>query len=164
MPLNDKYDFAKQTPAGHQAAFTKRFGVHRALLKPGTELYKRTEYNLVHRGEITPWWNFLHATTVTLSDGRPFSVSGFDVAQARARLLGVSDKAFAQARSAVTQQWNQLTNVLRTRLLVEAYGWFGQNSGMPLDETAPNPRQVMLIGGAYQIYIPNLLAGMMVEF
>ena len=163
MPLNDTYDFVKQAKPEHQAAFTKRYGVHRVLVKSGTVLCKLTEHGLVFNGAITPWWNYFHAATITLPNGTVASVPGFSVAQAQAKQLGATDEQFGRARSAVTNQWNKMTNLLKAKLNVDAYGWFGQNSGMPLDEAVPDPRKVMLIGGAFQVYIPNLKAGMMTQ-
>jgi hypothetical protein len=163
VPHNETYDFVRQAPKSHQEAFTGRFGTHRVLVRAGVELYKLSEFPLVYKGRISPWWNFLHPTNVQLPDGRPVLAPGWEESRARAKALGVSDVEFGRARSAVTKQWNTMSSVLRVRLNTDAYGWFGRNSGMPLDADADEPKKVMLIGGAYQIYIPGLTAMMMTK-
>jgi len=156
VSYNETYDFEKQAPKGDQAAFSRRFGIHRVLVRAGAELFKLTGRPLVDKGRISPWWNFVHPTNIGLSDGTSFLVPGWNASRARAEVLGVSDVQFGRARSAVTLQWNTMSGVLRVRLNADAYGWFGRCSGMPLDNEAEEPRKVMLIGGAYQIYIPCL--------
>ncbi|ANM29237.1 hypothetical protein ABI59_06010 [Acidobacteria bacterium Mor1] len=153
MALNENYSFTGEAPADHQSAFTTQFGVHRVLLRPGTRLYKFTEYPLVGSRGITPWWNYHDSTTIQLTDGRPFQVEGFDVAQQRARRLGVSDQAYGRVRSAVTREWNAMTGFLLVSVTTAAYGFFGQNQGMPVDESTQG---VKFIGGHYQLYLPNL--------
>jgi hypothetical protein len=161
MPHNETFDFEKEAPTTHRSAFTRRFGVHRVLIKAGTELYKLTEFGLIVNGRISPWWNIVEPTNVQLADGRCFLVPGWESSRSAAKSLGVSDEQFGRARSAVTRQWNAMSAVLRVRLNVEAYGWFGRNSGMPLDAEAAEPNKVVLIGGAYQIYVPCLTAPML---
>src|SRR4051794_10357484 len=95
MPvLNDTYDFARQAPASHQAAFTRRLGVHRILVRAGTELCKLTEHCLVFKGDMTPWWNYHRPSVIALPGGSAVSVPGFDEVQARAKGLGATDEQF----------------------------------------------------------------------
>ena len=160
MTLNDTFDFAKDALREHQDAFVGSFGVHKVLVPGGTVLYKLTQYDLVYKGQITPWWNYFHPTRVRLENGQAFFEGGWTEAQVRAQRLGATAEEYGRVRSAVTHEWNTMTNFLKARLNRDVYGWFGQNMGMP---THQNSRKVLFIGGAYQLYIPNLATGMMTE-
>ena len=172
MPHNESYDFEAQTPIGHKQAFIRRFGVHRILLRGGAELYKLTGNSLVDdKGRITPWWNLADTTKVRLDDGRCIVVEGRDAIKARSKGLATTEEAFARSRSAVTQQWNTMSGVLRVRLNVDAYGWFGRcaaqmvkEPGKPADDDErKEAAKVVWIGGAYQVYIPGLGPGLLTE-
>lgn len=157
MIHNSDYDFAT-APDQVKLAFTSRFGVHRVLLDAATRLYKFTEHPLSGPRGVTPWWHFLDACTVKLETGAPFQVPGYDTARQRAARIGVPDRDFGRARSAVSREWNRMTRLVKIRLNQKTYAFFGQNAGMPLDGEAPDPHAVKLIGGNYQLFVPNLNA------
>jgi hypothetical protein len=171
MPHNENYDFETQTPRGDKQAFTRRFGIHRVLLRGGTELYKLTQYSLVHKGRITPWWSLADTTKVRLDDGRCIVVEGRDAILARSRGLATTEEGFVRSRSAVTQQWNSMSRVLRVRLNVDAYGWFGRCADQMVkepgesadDDERKEAAKVVWIGGAHQVYIPCLGPGLLTE-
>jgi hypothetical protein len=163
MALNDSHSWDTDTPQDHKDAFMKSFGVHRILVPAGTEFYKLTQYPLVNpkNGSITPWWNYLHVTQVKLDDGRVITVPGFTDMQGTAARLNVTGEQFVRARSAVTKQWNKMDGLLQVRLNLDAWGYFGRNAAMPLDNDLG--KKVVFIGGAYQVYIPKLSRGDMTE-
>lgn len=145
MPLlNEEIDFQKVAPAV-QGAFIGRMAEKR-LLAAGTKLYKHTSYSLFgNGGQISPWWS----SVVPLSPADP----GLAGSRTRAGNLGVTDVDFARARTAVTRQWNEMGRILQVRLTQPVYGFIGRCSGQRLDENISN---VVLIGGAHQLWIPNL--------
>jgi len=49
----------------------------------------------------------------------------------------------------------------RWKRQLDAYGFFGRNAVVPLDNDLS--RRVVFIGGAYQVYIPRLARGDMTE-
>ena len=158
MILNEDFDFAK-APEEHRRAFAARFGTHRVRLSAGTRLYKWTAFALIGPHGVTPWWNHLHATEVKLSDGSMFTVSGLNTTRERAGRVGVADRDFGRARSAVDKHWNNaMTDLLKVSLEQDVYGFFGQNAGMPVDSGMDGvaPEKLMWIGGHYQLYVPNL--------
>lgn len=50
-------------------------------------------------------------------------------------------------------EWNALESLCLAQLTVNAWGMFGQNAGLSISKTEP---RVFHIGGAYQVYIPQL--------
>lgn len=146
MDLNEKLRFA-DIPADHQAAFLKNKAEKRRF-EPGTLLYKFTGRPLVdERGRVSPWW----------SGVRPLNKDdpGRDGAIERSARLGVAPRNFARARSAVTFQWNTLRGLIEVRLKKRAWGFVGRCSSQRYDER-PEFSNVVWIGGAWQIYLPNL--------
>jgi hypothetical protein len=121
------------------------------LLPSGTRLYKYTQYAMVHptRGTVTPWWSSI----------KPLHPSdpGYEKNEQYAQNLNVSGKDYTRARWAVTKQWNSLEKVLHAELLLPVYGFAGRVSAQPLDQD-DKARKVLLIGGAWQLWIPNLTA------
>lgn len=118
------------------------------LLAAGTQLYKFTEHSLYKAdGTVTPWWSTVEPIDPT--------DTGLAVLLERSAALGVSPNEFARARSAVTQQWNSMTGLIIARLNVPAYGMAGRCSSQ-LYDNSPAFQNVRFIGGAWQVYIPNL--------
>ena len=154
--LNHDYVFETMAPEDTRRAFTVAFGVHRVLLDARTRLYKLTSHPMVGSRGVTPWWHFLDTTTVRLGNGAPFQADGFAVARERAARLGVSNRDFGRARAAVSLPWNEMKNVLAVALNQPTYAFFGRNSGMPVDVDAADASSVMFIGGAFQLFIPDL--------
>lgn len=135
----------------------------RTLLRPGHELYKYTQYGTVNgKGAVTPWWSSVEP----IAAGDP----GLTAFQRRAGLTG-SEKELARARSAVSHGWNEMTRFVKIAVQIEVYGFAGRCAGMPKWDAATAPdsslpagytsagelQNVILIGGHYQLYLPNLL-------
>ena len=119
-------------------------------LAPSTKLFKWTHSITTGTG-VSPWWHFLELTKLPNGSACP----GIRESQADAAHSGVPDRDYARARAAVTLQWNRMTNATAISLLRGAWGYIGRASGQLRDETDP---QVYFIGGAYQVWIPGLLA------
>jgi len=125
-------------------------------LPAGFELYKLTEFYLANRsGKITEWWS-------------PVNSFGIDPRLQEkiklARHLGVPLSELVRVMSAVKENWNALSYLLRAKLLLSVYGFWGQCSMMNrLDHNqhsrpgiTPSTRTINLPGYAWQLYIPNL--------
>jgi hypothetical protein len=118
------------------------------LLLPGVALYKFTQHPLFDAaGRVTPWW---FAVEPLAADD-----PGLAGALERAKRLGVAPATFVRARAAVTRQWNTLSDLLRVRLLVPVWAFVGRCADQPID-TDPRLANVVFIGGAYQLWVPNL--------
>ncbi len=123
--------------------------VTKELLRSRTQLYKFTDRPLVQStGTISPWWSSVNP----IASGDP----GLSGILERAERLGVSREAFARARSAVTQQWNSMSGLTIIQLLVPAYGFVGRCSSQLVDNESSHMQNVVFIGGAWQVYLPNL--------
>jgi len=118
------------------------------LLPSGFELYKFTQYPLfAASGTVTPWWS----SVVPLSGEDPGLIKTLE----RAKTLETSPDQFARARTAVTRQWNRMDGLLRVRLVMPVYAFAGRCSGQLVDQS-PKLANVVFIGGAWQLWIPNL--------
>lgn len=171
MPvLNETLVFAHE-PAGVQAAVVGK-SARRTLLMSGMELYKFTGYDVVPNragSNYSPWW----AAIVPLP-GTPDP--GLDGHVAAAQAAGLSMLEYARETFAVMLGWNSLgipqsglAKVVRIRLTQPVYGFGGLCQRMR-ETINPkrvigkvNPRQSPMnpptfMGGAYQLYIPNLTA------
>ena len=113
----------------------------------GHQLYKFTQHSLSYKGRITPWWSSVNL--VIPGD------TGLKLLLERSERLGVKPAEFARARNAVTNQWNSMSGLLIGRLIVPAYGFVGRVATQRMDED-PAYKNVKFIGGAIQIWIPNL--------
>lgn len=143
-------DFASIADARTRAAF--RGGKPEVVqwLAPSTKLFKWT-HSITTGSGVSPWWHFLQATKLPNGCACP-GIMGFQALAARA---GVPDRDYARARAAVTFQWNKMTTASAISLLRGAWGYIGRASGQLRDANDP---QVYFIGGAYQVWIPGLLA------
>jgi hypothetical protein len=151
MPLNEGLEFTSAASNEVQRAFTMRPPVVKILLPAGTRLYKWTEYPLFTGKGITPWWS--PVDSIVLPDGT--LMEGFRVYQERAERLEVTHREFSRIRSAVTRQWNTMSRLLWIELTEAVYGFAGSVFGQLEDQGVDN---VFLIGGSYQLWIPNLTA------
>jgi hypothetical protein len=126
----------------------------RISLTPNVQLYKWTSHPLVHGTRITPWWSFVQTTR--LPSG--MVAEGFRIAEERAARLGKSHREFTRARAAVSGQFgNTMSNLLVIRLNVQVWGFAGQASGQrEFADEERELRDVYLIGGGHQVWIPNL--------
>jgi hypothetical protein len=131
-----------QLPAGDRGAF--RGGARPRLFPAGWRFYKFTRHPLAV--PVSPWWSSVDP----LDAGDP----GLAGVIERATRLGVPTERFARVRSAVTQQWNPMDNLIRIRLTAPVYGVVGRCAAQRVDETLP--ANVVFIGGAWQAFIPNL--------
>lgn len=148
MPFLNEDLAIDSIPPDHRAAFIGGRATRR-LVPVGTKLYKFTAGPLVGPvGRVSPWWSSVDP----LEAGDP----GLAGTLERARRLAARPDDYARARAAVTRQWNALDGLLEVLLLESVYGFAGRCSAQRVDATAaPN---VVYIGGAYQLYIPNLTA------
>jgi hypothetical protein len=146
MILNDTIRF-EMAPQKVRKAF-RRQQATKKLLHSCRQLYKFTGYPLFRPdGSVTPFW--FSVIPITPGD------TGLAGLQERSVVLTSEESTTARARGAVTRQWNPMTGLLRARLVAPVYGFIGQCSGQPIDEA---PSNVFFIGGAWQLWIPNLTA------
>jgi len=133
--------------------------MRKILLDAGHELYKFTSHPLLGSPKgITPYW---------------FSLSPLEGDRGLAGLMHDAEtvhteaKDFARARAAVAPQWgNSMSNLLRARLMTSAYAFVGQAAGQPCEDDPPSAQpmaRVFLIGGAMQLWIPNLTTASIME-
>lgn len=154
MPvLNESISFVT-APADVQQTFHGRTAI-RQHVPAGQVLYKFTQFPLVSdKGLITPFWSW--ATPTNAED------PGLEKLIERAGNLGVPAADFARARSAVVQQWNEMSGLLRVRLLVPVCGLYGRCGTQRVDQRSEFDK-VVFIGGAWQLWIPNLTRREVVE-
>ncbi len=146
MILNEDLSFEK-LPEDWQRTFRGRRAEKR-LLGANHLLFKFTEHGLFKTdGTVTPFWSSI----VPITPADP----GLAGMQARAAALNCGPAVAARARSAVSRQWNGMTNLLEARLLVEAYAFVGQCSGQRINDDDQSAN-VVFIGGAWQLLVPNL--------
>ena len=144
--VNQDIDIAT-SPAEVRRAFLGGIA-RKQLLEIGHQLYKFTHYPLFRSdGTATPWWSSVEPLDPT----DPGLVGTVE----RAKKLGASPTDFARARTAVTRQWNQMRGLLRVRLLVPVFALRGRCASQPYDG-ASHLANVVFIGGAWQLWIPNL--------
>ncbi len=144
--LNSELDF--NTAPDHVRRAFLHLRPQKRLLFPHHKLYKFTEHPLFQSdGSVTEWW--FSVKPVAAAD------PGLDGTLERARRLDVRADQFARARAAVTRQWNRMNHLLRVRLRCPVYGFVGRCAAQPIDER-DGFQNVLLIGGAYQFWIPNL--------
>jgi hypothetical protein len=145
--LNEHLRF-DNAPSDVRRAFRGR--VEKRLLLPGRELYKFTQATISRGpGGVTPWWS----SVIPLSAEDP----GLEGTLERAERLGVLPEEFMRSRAAVTRQWNTLKNLVRVELKTAIYAFFGQCSAQHVDDGSdPDLANVVFIGGAWQLWIPNL--------
>lgn len=136
----------------------------RVKLDPGFMLYKFTEYDLANlQGKITEWW----------SPVDPYGIDpGLLARMHLAKTLGASPADLTRVVSAVKENWNALTYLLKARLKKPVYGLWGQcavqwrkdlcrpaRQGIappPVRDDMPRVRTQRLPGYAWQLYIPKL--------
>ena len=166
--LNETVAFA--TLDTHVKAAFSGGTAHRTLLPAGTDLYKFTGFDAVPNkagASYSPWW----AAVTSLLD---ISDPGLDGHIAAAKTAGLPMLIYARNKFAVMLGWNSLGNtqsgmakVVRIRLLQAVYG-FGGRTQRQREKVDPNrvvgtvnvnksPLKLpIFMGGAYQLYIPNL--------
>jgi len=121
----------------------------KVILEAGRELYKFSSYPMKSAdGRITPWW----ASVQPLEGGDP----GLKGLLERSGRSGVDPRDFARARSAVSKDWNGLADMIRAALQQPVWAWKGRCAHQRMDNTRPDMANVVFIGGAWQVFIPNL--------
>jgi len=140
---------------GERGAF---IGVaEKRMLPVGFSLYKFTgnsPFRTSYQGAVTPWWSSVEP----LDPSDPGLVGTL----ARAQRLNCTPADLARARAAVTLEWNTMTGLERVRLLIPVFAFVGRcrhqlrsNERDP-EQGAPIHPNVVFIGGAWQVFIPNL--------
>lgn len=147
--LNADFDFSMAT-LSIKGAF---IGIpEKMFLEPGTKLYKWTDYPLVGPQGITPWWSFF--TQSKLPSG--LVAEGFQETERLAVRLNTPHQNYQRVRSAVSEKFNnKMSNLLVTQLTLGCWGFAGRTSGQA-EFKNPALRNVYLIGGKCQVWIPNL--------
>jgi hypothetical protein len=146
ITLNAQLEFAS-IPAAHQDAFIGR-SAHKVCFLPGMEFYKFSDRApFGPNGFASPWW--FGVKPLVPGD------LGLDELIRRASRLKIEAQDFARARAAVTREWNTMNGVIVIRLLHPAFGLVGRcrHQQYSLD---PQLSNVAWIGGAWQVYLPNL--------
>ena len=153
MNLNDSLD-VDRIDATVRRAFLRR--PQKLLLQPGVRLYRWTNEPVLGTSRISPWWSFVDATR--LPNGE--LAEGLRVAEERARRIDRTHREFDRSRAAISDEFrNTMSHLIVGRLTTAAWGLAGQASGQPEFAKARQDMQnVVLIGGAHQIWIPNLTA------
>jgi hypothetical protein len=125
----------------------------RILLQPHAQLYRWTNRAVVE-GRAPAWWSFV--TSTRLPSGAV--AEGFRVSEERAVRLSRPHREFARARAAISEQFdNSMRELLIVRLNAPVWAFVGQASGQPeFGDKRPEFDNVFLIGGAYQVWVPNL--------
>jgi hypothetical protein len=151
--LNESLDFDR---ADHEVrrAFLRQ--PERVLLTPPTRLYRWTNRPLVGPHGISAWWSFVESRR--LPSGAV--VDGFRISEERAHRLGRTHREFARSRAAISDEFrNTMTDLLLVQLTTKVWGFAGQASGQPeFSRERADLQNVFLIGGAQQLWIPNLTA------
>jgi hypothetical protein len=153
--LNEGFDFNSIAMPDVRKAF--RGLPSKEFLGAQTKLYKWTEHPLIGPKGITSWWSLV--ASFTLKNGT--AVPGLQTLQERGARLGVHERDYSRVRSAVTEQWNNMRNPLFIELIQPVWAWIGQASGQLANNNEPN---VLLIGGSYQVWLPNLTAQYVKQF
>ncbi len=142
--------FSSIASSDDQAAFIHGHPEVVRWLPPATKLFKWTQAISNGKG-ISPWWQFLQVQQLT----NGVCIPGIQELQTRAARLGGDDREFARSLSAVTDEWNAMTNAVAITLLNGAWGYIGKAAGQRKNEACPD---VFYIGGNYQVWIPGLRA------
>jgi len=126
----------------------------RIRLDPPTRLYRWTNPSSFDGSHIATWWSFVESTRLT--SGKV--ADGFLVSEERAARIGRSHQKFARARVAISDQFgNTMAELLMVKVVQPVWGFAGQASGQrEFADSDVEVRHVFLIGGAYQLWIPNL--------
>lgn len=150
MAVNDHLRFEDAEPRV-QRAFLR--APERILLQPHIQLYRWTNRAVVE-DHAPAWWSFVDSTR--LPSGA--LAEGFRMSEERASRLRRPHRELARARAAISDQFdNSMRELLIVRLNAPAWVFVGQASGQPeFGDKRPEFDNVFLIGGAYQVWAPNL--------
>lgn len=150
MAVNDGLRFEDVEPRVKRAFLR---APERFLLDPHVQLYRWTNRALVE-DRAPAWWSFVISTR--LPSGAV--AEGFRVSEERAMRLRRPHRELARARAAISERFdNSMRELLIVRLNTPVWAFVGQASGQPeFGDTRPEFDNVLLIGGAYQVWAPNL--------
>jgi hypothetical protein len=151
MALNEDLRFEDVDPQVRRAFLR---APEKCPISAGARLYKWTNRPWVGMTTITPWWSFVETTRLPSGS----LAAGFRASETRAARLSETHREFAKARAAISDRFgNTMANLLVVRVNEPVWGFAGQASGQPaFAEDDIDRRNVVLIGGAWQIWIPNL--------
>jgi hypothetical protein len=151
MVLNEELRFVDLDPTVKRAF---RGVPDKIALAPTVQLHKWSSHPLFNGSRITPWWSFVQTTR--LPSG--MVAEGFRASEKRAARLGKSHRDLARARVAVSGQFrNTMSNPLTIQLNQQVWGFAGQASGQrEFADDEKDFKDVYLIGGAHQVWVPNL--------
>jgi hypothetical protein len=149
MLLNEDFQFSG---ASKQVKDAFIGSPEKVPLSPGTKLYKWTDYPLVSPNGITPWWCFVIQRR--LPSG--MVADGFRRTEQLAARLGTTHRDYQRVRTAVSEQFqNTMQNLLVSELTLACWGFAGKAIGQQ-EFKDPQLKNVYLIGGKCQVWIPNL--------
>jgi hypothetical protein len=151
MALNEALRFDDAAPAVKRAFLR---APEKVLLEPRSGLYKWTNSPLIDRMPVSPWWSFVESTP--LPSGTV--AEGFRVSEERANRLKKSHREFARVRAAISGEFgNSMKELLVIQLNEPVWAFAGQASGQPeFAKNRPDLGNVLFIGGAHQVWLPNL--------
>ena len=123
-------------------------------------VYKWSEYGTLmnpEKGTISEYWfpwNSFNVGDRRVEGFKEFRIrhSNRDGSVGRPRLA-------AQSLGAVTEQWNDMSSILKATFLKPVWGFVGKTAGQRKFDDSRHPREqnsVYFIGGAFQVVIPNL--------
>jgi hypothetical protein len=151
VALNESLD-PDRIDAMVRRAFLRR--PEKVLLKSSRRLYRWSNRPLLGANGIAPWWSFVDS--MRLPSG--MVVDGFRVSEERAQRIGRTHREFARARVAISGEFrNTMTNLIVVQLTKDVWALAGQASGQPeFAKERVDLQHVFLIGGAHQVWVPNL--------
>ena len=128
-------------------------------MEAGDCVYKWTQYSaLVNpRGAISEYWFPWEELRVGSQQ-----IPGFKELRTRHRNVGGGvgrPQQFARVLGAVTEQWNDMSAIVKAQFLKPVWCYVGQTSGQRKFNDPKHPCEqdnIFWIGGAYQLVIPNL--------
>jgi hypothetical protein len=151
--LNQSLRF-DQLSIDQQHSFTQHPQPILVRMDKGFEVYKWTQYPFVSsRGTITEYWSPWEA--MRFNDQH---VPGFvELRKRYANRPGEVGRPqeFMRARSAVTNEWNDMSSLTKAQLLEPVWGFLGLCRHQRVSNAA-NMDHVFFIGGNFQLVIPNL--------
>lgn len=156
MIWNENFVFARDARPTDQKAFVR--SPQRILINDRTAVYRWSNYRLsTSHPDVSEWWCFVESRR--LSETEVFD--GFRARETRARRIGKTHREYARARLAISEKFdNEMTVLVLARLKVPVWGFCGvaafQTQFDDERRKAPSLKNVLFIGGSYQLYIPRL--------
>jgi len=128
-------------------------------LEAGQCVYKWTQYTQLvsPKGSITEYW--FPWDNIDIGSQH---IPGFVELRTRHANRDGSvgrPQQFARALGAVTEQWNDMSSLIKAQFLKRVWGFVGITSGQRKFNDPKHPKEqdnIFWIGGAYQLVIPNL--------